>query len=50
MSFGPFQTEEAGRIILDMTKDKIIPTVKDLRELSMEVANHKVDFISSFYR
>ena len=51
MSFQPlFQTDEAGKTILDFTKDELLPAVKSLEKLAIEIADYRINFWNSFFR
>jgi len=50
MFWGPFQTKEAGEIIMIFSKDKLLPAITDLEKFAIKVANHKTSFTSSFFQ
>jgi len=50
MIYGPFQREDAGKIILNFSKDKLLPSITDLEKFVIKVADYEITFISSFSR
>jgi len=50
MTYGPFQTEKAGKIILTLAKDKLLSSVKDLQEFSIKVAAYRPNLYKAFFR
>ncbi len=46
MSYGPFQTKEAGDIIARFANDELLPIVGKIREMAIEVSSLRVGLIS----
>lgn len=49
-SKGPFSSEEGGQRIMLFLKESVFPTLREVQELSLEVASYTQGFLNSFDR
>ncbi len=51
MSFQPlFQSDEAGKTILDLAHKKLLPAISSFERLAVDVSDYRLTFWSSVYR
>jgi len=50
MTWGPFNSEEGGKAIIDFLQKSIFPTVKEIHKTSLEIGDYKQGFLNSFFR
>ena len=50
MTWGPFKTEEGGKIISCFVKDELLPLIKEIRNIAVKTSRLRVGFWESFRR
>ena len=50
MTYGPFQTKEAGDTIMKFTQDEVFPCVHNIRKLAIKTSQFHIGFWDSFFR
>jgi hypothetical protein len=50
MNWGPFNSEESGRIIADFTKNQLLPILSQIRNLTIECSEYDNSIIRSKFK